>query len=117
MRSKVVFLEFLLIFASVLVFRSIWMLLDRIPEMKNEFGLWASLILGTIVALIALLMINRYAEKKKNGTLSQLLSLTHIASLQDHLNIYKRAHICGNFEVKRKQMAFLGGKHFIFKNW
>jgi len=78
------------------------MLLDRIPEMKNEFGLWALLILGMIVALIGILMINRYAVKKKNGTLSQLLSLTHIASLQDHLNIYKRAYICGNFEVKSK---------------
>jgi len=65
MRSKIVFWEFLLIFASVLVFRSIWMLLDRIPEMKNEFGLWASLILGTVTALIAILMINKYLEKNK----------------------------------------------------
>jgi len=67
MRNKIVFWEFLLLFASVLVFRSIWMLLDRIPEMKNEFGLWALLILGTMVALIAILMINRYAEKRKPG--------------------------------------------------
>jgi len=43
------------------------MLLDRIPEMKNEFGLWALLILGMIVALIGILMINRYAVKRKTG--------------------------------------------------
>jgi len=41
------------------------MLLDRIPEMKNEFGLWASLILGTVIALIAILMINKYSEENK----------------------------------------------------
>jgi len=34
-----------------------------IPEMKNEFGLWASSILGTVMALIAILMINKYSEK------------------------------------------------------
>jgi len=62
---KIVLWEFLLIFASVLVFRSIWMLLDRIPEMKNEFGLWASLILGTVIVFIAILMINKYSEKNK----------------------------------------------------
>jgi len=41
-----------------------WMLLDRIPEMKNEFGLWVSLILGMVTALIAILMINKYSEKE-----------------------------------------------------
>jgi len=41
------------------------MLLDRIPEMKNEFGLWASLILGTVIVFIAILMINKYSEKNK----------------------------------------------------
>jgi len=61
---KIVLWEFLLIFASVLVFRSMWMLLDRIPEMKNEFGLWVSLILGMVTALIAILMINKYSEKE-----------------------------------------------------
>ncbi|MEM2947184.1 MAG: hypothetical protein QXN96_02970 [Candidatus Bathyarchaeia archaeon] len=41
------------------------MLLDRIPEMKSDFGLWASLILGAVVALIALLMMNKYSEKNE----------------------------------------------------
>lgn len=62
---RIVLWEFLLIFASVLVFRSIWLLLDRIPEMKSDFGLWASLILGAVVALIALLMMNKYSEKNE----------------------------------------------------
>jgi len=66
---KIVFWEFLLIFASILVFRSIWTLLDRIPAMKDEFGLWASLILGAIVALMALFMINKYAKKTEKPSL------------------------------------------------
>lgn len=60
---RIVLWEFLLIFASILVFRSIWMLLDRIPEMKSEAGLWASLILGAVIAFIAILTINRSSER------------------------------------------------------
>jgi len=60
---KVVVWEFLLLLASVLVFRSIWTLLDRIPAMTSDFGLWASLIVGTIVTFIAIFMINKCAEK------------------------------------------------------
>lgn len=60
---RIVLWEFLLIFASILVFRSIWMLLDRIPEMKSEVGLWASLILGAVIAFIAILTINRSSER------------------------------------------------------
>lgn len=64
MRSfRIVLWEFLLIFASILVFRSIWMLLDRIPEMKSEVGLWASLILGAVIAFIAILTVNRSSER------------------------------------------------------
>lgn len=39
------------------------MLLDRIPEMKSEAGLWASLILGAVIAFIAILTINRSSER------------------------------------------------------
>jgi len=60
---EIVIWEFLLLLASVLVFRSVWTLLDRISVMTNHFGLWASLILGTIVTFMAIFMINKCAEK------------------------------------------------------
>ncbi len=65
MRSyKIVLGEFLLILASVLIFRSIWMLLDRIPVMNLEFGIWASLIMGVAIALVSLVMLNGYVNTK-----------------------------------------------------
>ncbi len=60
---KIVIWEFLLLLASILVFRSVWTLLDRIPVLSSDFGLWASLILGAIVAFAAIFMINRCAEE------------------------------------------------------
>ena len=60
---KIVFWEFLLILASILVFRSIWTLLDRMPAMRNELGLWTLLISGAAVALMAIFMINKCAER------------------------------------------------------
>lgn len=65
---KIIFWEFLLLFASVLVFRSFWTLLDRMPEMNNEFGISASLFLGAIVALTTIFMINKYAERTEKQT-------------------------------------------------
>jgi len=62
--SKIVVWEFLLVIASVLVFRSIWTLLDRIPEMNSESGIWASLIVGSSVTFLAIYMVNKCAERK-----------------------------------------------------
>ena len=64
---KIVLWEFLVLVASVLVFRSFWTLLDGIPEMNNEFAIWSSLILGAVVALTAIFMVNKYAEKQKKN--------------------------------------------------
>lgn len=60
---KIVVWEFLLLLASILVFRSIWTLLDRVSALTSDFGLWASLILGAIVTFVAIFMINKCAEK------------------------------------------------------
>ncbi len=60
---RVVVWEFLLLFASILVFRSVWTFLDKIPFLETEFGLLASLIFGMIIALISIFMINNHAEK------------------------------------------------------
>jgi len=57
--------ELLLIFASVLIFRSSWMLLDRILFMNLEFGIWASLILGVLVAFLSFWMLNKHLDERK----------------------------------------------------
>jgi len=60
---RIVVWEFLLLFASILVFRSVWTFLAKIPFLETSSGYWASLILGTIVALISIFMINNHAGK------------------------------------------------------
>lgn len=47
--------EIILLFASILVFRSTWMLFDLYYEKSN---LWAMLIIGVILSVIALVLIN-----------------------------------------------------------
>ncbi len=53
-RLYLVFWEMVLIFASVLVFRGGWLLLDGMEWMNRPAGLWASIGLGAIVAIVAL---------------------------------------------------------------
>ncbi|MBN2402576.1 MAG: hypothetical protein JXN64_09250 [Spirochaetes bacterium] len=62
---KIVFFEFLLIFASVLIFRSFWMILDSIDVMNNESVIWLSLIAGVLITLLSFLMLNKYVDSKK----------------------------------------------------
>lgn len=62
---KPIFYELLLIFASVLIFRSSWMLLDRIMFMNLEYGIWASLILGVLVAFLSFWMLNKHLDERK----------------------------------------------------
>jgi hypothetical protein len=65
MRSyKIIICEFLLIFSSVLIFRSLWMFLDRIAFMNFDAGIWASLLVGVFITLMALLMLNKYVDEK-----------------------------------------------------
>ncbi|OHB59203.1 MAG: hypothetical protein A2167_07440 [Planctomycetes bacterium RBG_13_46_10] len=60
--KKLILLEIALIFGSVLIFRSMWILLDRIPLMNNSLVLWISLVLGVIITILALF----YISKKEN---------------------------------------------------
>ena len=60
---KLVFWEFLLLLASVLVFRGVWTLLDGVSAMASDFALWASLIVGAIVTFMAIFMINKCGEE------------------------------------------------------
>jgi len=52
--KKLVAVEIILIFASVLIFRGLWMLLDRIPLMNGNPALLVSLVLGVAVSAPAL---------------------------------------------------------------
>jgi hypothetical protein len=46
--------ELLLLFASVLVFRSVWLLLDGMKWAREPIGLWALLVPGVVLCVVAL---------------------------------------------------------------
>ena len=60
--------ELMLLFASILVFRSAWTLLD---EYLGKFNLWPMLVLGIILTVIALILLDNEVkcelEKKKQA--------------------------------------------------
>jgi len=60
----IAFWEFVLLIASVLIFRSIWIFLDLIIG-TNILGLWLSLIVGAGIALISLVSLNRTVKKEE----------------------------------------------------
>ena len=62
---KIIIYEFLLVFTSVLLFRSLWMIFDRIPWMNQDIGIIGSLILGIIITLISLMRLNKIIDEKK----------------------------------------------------
>lgn len=56
---KILLYELMLIFASVFIFRSLWMIYDQITWMNQEAGIIVSLIAGVIMTLIALVKLNK----------------------------------------------------------
>jgi Kef-type K+ transport system membrane component KefB len=62
---KIIIYEFLLVFTSVLLFRSLWMIFDRIPWMNQDIGILGSLIVGIIITLISLIRLNKIIHEKK----------------------------------------------------
>ena len=58
-KSHLVFWEMVLILASILMFRSVWLLLDGIEWMGRPAGLGVSLAVGVIVGIVALAAVNR----------------------------------------------------------
>jgi hypothetical protein len=63
---RLIFGELLLLFASILVFRSAWTLLD---EYLGKSNLWLMLVLGIILTVLALILLDYEVkcelEKKK----------------------------------------------------
>lgn len=53
-RNALIGWELVLLFASVLVFRSAWLLLDEMKWARTPVGLWALLVPGVALSLLAL---------------------------------------------------------------
>ena len=62
---KIIIYELLLVFSSVLIFRSIWTIFDRITWMNQDIGIIGSLIVGIIITLVSLIRLNKIIDGKK----------------------------------------------------
>jgi len=51
---SLILLELGLVLASVLIFRSIWTLLDQMQWARSSMGLWLMLVIGIALAALAL---------------------------------------------------------------
>lgn len=66
--KKIIWLELMLIGASILIFRSVWTLLDLIPWAKSRTGLGVLLGVGLVVTVAALKSIEAITGKKGEQT-------------------------------------------------
>ena len=55
--------EVAVLIASVLVFRSLWLLLDQLPIMNETGMLWLTLFLGGIITVLALSWIAKQGKE------------------------------------------------------
>jgi len=62
---KIAIYEFLLVLASVLLFRSLWMIADSISWMNRDVGILGSLIVGIGITLISLIRLNTIIDEKR----------------------------------------------------
>jgi len=62
---KIAIYEFLLVLASVLLFRSLWMIADGISWMNRDGGILGSLIVGIGITLISLMRLNTIIDEKR----------------------------------------------------
>ncbi len=53
MKRKIIFAEIILLLASVFIFRSLWILLDKIPFMHNNLILVFSFIFAIIIIIVS----------------------------------------------------------------
>lgn len=64
--ASIVLYELLLVVASVFIFRSLWMLSDRIPWMNQDSGIWGSFMVGIVLTVILLIRLNRMIAEKRD---------------------------------------------------
>lgn len=62
--KKIIWMEMVLIGASILIFRSVWIFLDSIAWASGGVGLAVLLIVGIVAALLALRSIEVLSRKK-----------------------------------------------------
>ena len=62
--KKIIWMEMLLIGASILIFRSVWTFLDSIAWASSTVGLAVLLVVGIVAAVLALRSIEALSEKK-----------------------------------------------------
>jgi hypothetical protein len=58
-KSTLILWELLLLFSSILVFRSVWLLLDKMAWASANAGLLVLLGIGSVLTMLALKAINR----------------------------------------------------------
>ena len=62
--KKIIWMELLLIGASILIFRSVWTFLDSIAWASSGVGLAVLLVVGIVAAVLALRSIEALSGKK-----------------------------------------------------
>ena len=62
--KKIIWMEMMLIGASILIFRSVWTLLDSIAWASGRVGLAVLLVVGIVAAVVALRSIETLSGKK-----------------------------------------------------
>jgi len=62
--KKIIWMEMLLIGASILIFRSVWTFLDSIAWASGRVGLAVLLVVGIVAAVVALRSIEALSRQK-----------------------------------------------------
>jgi len=62
--KKIIWMEMVLIGASILIFRSVWAFLDSIPWASGGVGLAVLLVAGLVAAVVALRSIEALSGRK-----------------------------------------------------
>ena len=60
---KVILEEVTVLFASILIFRSGWILLDHMPGLSDDAALWIMLVVGTFFLVVSLFLLNKGGAK------------------------------------------------------
>jgi hypothetical protein len=66
--TKIIWMELLLLGASILIFRSVWTFLDSIAWASGNVGLAVLLVAGVVAAVFALRNIEALSGKKGDNT-------------------------------------------------
>lgn len=62
---KILIFELLLIFASVLIFRSLWTIFDGFTIMNHNAAHAISLVIGIVITIISLIQLNNMLDDKR----------------------------------------------------